>query len=139
MDFRHLEQLVMQQNVVIFTTYRRDGRPQQSLVTVGVYDGGLAFTTTERRAKAKNLRRDPRCALMVVRPDNRAYAVLDGDAEILDRTSGSEGLRHTLRDIYRSAAGRDHPDWEEFDRVMREEERLAVILRPGRLFGHNIH
>lgn len=105
-----LDGLLAQSRVVVFTTYRRDGMPQQSLVTVGNLDGGLAFTTRSRNAKAHNLARDPRCAMMLVSPDRRAFAVLDGEAEVLGpRNAEPEALRLKLREVYRAAAGADHP------------------------------
>ena len=134
-----LGNLLAQSNVVVFTTYRRDGMPQQSLVTVGELEGTLAFTTRSRNAKAFNLARDPRCAIMVVSPDRRSFAVLDGIAEVssLGDTS-AEQLRIRLREIYRAAAGSDHPNWDEYDKVMRDQGRVAVQLRPTRIVGHNV-
>ena len=134
-----LNGLLAQSNVVVFTTFRRDGMPQQSLVTVGKMDGGLAFTTRSRNAKAYNLARDARCAIMLVRPDNRGFAVLDGRAEVQGMdNSDAESLRLRLREVYRVAAGREHPDWDEYDRVMVEQGRVAVLLRPDRITGHNV-
>lgn len=133
-----LDGLLAQSNVVVFTTFRRDGMPQQSLVTVGKVDGGLAFTTRSRNAKAYNLARDPRCAIMLVRPDNRGFAVLDGRAEVQGpHNSDADSLRLRLRDVYRVAAGKEHPDWDEYDRVMLEEGRVVILLRPDRIFARN--
>ena len=138
MEFHALEQLVTQQNVVVFTTFRRDGRPQMSLVTVGTFEGGLAFTTQQGRAKTANLKRDPRCAIMLTRPNWRGYAVLDGDAEVRgNHNTDAETLRMDLRAVYRVAAGREHPDWEEYDRAMVEQRRVVVVLKPGRLVTVN--
>lgn len=133
-----LDGLLGQNNVVVFTTFRRDGMPQQSLVTVGKMDGGLAFTTRSRNAKAYNLARDPRCAIMLVKPDNRGFAVLDGKAEVQGpHNSDAESLRLRLREVYRVAAGKEHPDWNEYDRVMLEEGRVTILLRPDRIFARN--
>ena len=131
-----LDALLAQNSVVVFTTFRRDGMPQQSLVTVGKMDGGLAFTTRAVNAKARNLARDPRCAIMLVSPDRRAFAVLDGSAEVQGaHNTDAEALRLRLREVYRTAAGREHPDWDEYDRAMAEQERVAVLLRPDRIAG----
>ena len=131
-----LDALLAQNSVVVFTTFRRDGMPQQSLVTVGKMDGGLAFTTRSVNAKARNLARDPRCAIMLVSPDRRAFAVLDGSAEVQGaHNTDAEALRLRLREVYRTAAGREHPDWDEYDRAMAEQERVAVLLRPDRIAG----
>ncbi|MDE2838534.1 MAG: TIGR03618 family F420-dependent PPOX class oxidoreductase [Chloroflexota bacterium] len=134
-----LDGLLAHNNVVVFTTFRRDGMPQQSLVTVGKMDGGLAFTTRSRNAKAYNLARDPRCAIMLVRPDNRGFAVLDGSAEVQGpHNTDADALRLRLREVYRVAAGKEHPDWDEYDRVMLEEGRVTVLLRPDRIFARNV-
>ena len=136
MEFADLEALVREQRTAVLTTYRRDGRPQMSLVGVGSFEGGLALTTPRRSAKGANLRRDPRCGLLVPRPNWRGYAVLDGDAEVRDRDgTDAEKLRLDLRAVYEAVAGSAHPDWPDYDRAMVEQERLVVILRPGRLVG----
>ncbi len=134
-----LDGLLEQNSVVVFTTFRRDGMPQQSLVTAGKLDGGLAFTTRSRNAKALNLARDPRCAMMIVSPDNRRFAALDGKAEMQGaRNTDAETLRLRLREVYRTAARKEHPDWDEYDRVMVEQGRVAVLLRPDRIVGHGV-
>ena len=134
-----LDGLLELNNVVVFTTFRRDGMPQQSLVTVGKLDGGLAFTTRSGNAKARNLARDPRCAMMLVSPDRRAFAALDGKAEAQGaHNTDADALRVRLREVYRAAAGKEHPDWDEYDRVMVEQGRIAVLLRPDRIVGQGV-
>ena len=138
-DIDQLDGLLSQSNVVVFTTFRRDGMPQQSLVTVGKLDGGIAFTTRMRNAKAHNLARDPRCAMMIASPDRRLFAVLDGTAELTtSNNTSADDLRLRLRDVYRAARGAEHPDWDEYDRVMLEQGRFVIILRPDRIVGHNL-
>ena len=34
-----------------------------------------------------------------------------------------------------SAAGGTHDDWDEFDRVMKDERRAAVLVAPERVYG----
>ncbi len=130
--------MLSQHRVAVVTTYRRDGRPQMSLVTVGRFEDGIAFTTTRSRAKYKNLVRDPRCAVMLTTPDWRGYAVLDGDAEVRgpDNTQ-PEKLRDDLRAVYIVAAGKEHPNWHEYDQAMLEQGRVVVLLR-GRLVTVNV-
>jgi PPOX class probable F420-dependent enzyme len=124
---------------VVFTTYRRDGRPQMTLVTVGKVGDALAFTTQRRNAKYHNLMRDPRCAMMLVRSDWWGYAVLDGDAEVLGlHNTDADTLRLKLREVYRASAGKEHPDWDEYDQAMIEQGRVAILLRPSRMYGQNL-
>jgi len=139
MTIDDLTSLLAQNHVVNFSTYRRDGRPQMSLVTVGRIGEALAFTTRQRNAKYANLMRDPRCAMMVFSPDLRTYAVLDGDAQVVGaHNTDPETLRATLRDVYRASAGKEHPNWDEYDAVMAEQKRVAVLLNPTRMYAHGI-
>ena len=137
MEFSDLKRLLEISITAVCTAYRKDGRPQMSLVTVGSFDEGLVFTTQGSRAKAKNLARDPRCALMVVTPDFRSYAVLDGDVELRTReNTDAETLRLYLREVYRATRrGQEHDNWEEYDQSMVDQDRLAIILRPERMVG----
>ena len=135
MTLDEVTDLLVQNQVATFTTYRRDGRPQMSLVTVGRVGDALAFTTHRPSAKYANLLRDPRCAMMVMSPDLRNYAVLDGDARIVGgRDADPETVRLTLRDVYRAAARKEHPDWEEYDRAVRDDGRVAILLTPSRMY-----
>jgi PPOX class probable F420-dependent enzyme len=121
----------------VLTTFRRDGGAQMSIITVGAYREGAAFTTTEDRAKIMNLRRNPRCSLLVSEDNWRSYVVLEGQAQVLaSDTTDAEELKHALRDVYRSASGgKEHPDWDDYDRVMVEDRRAAVVVVPGRVYG----
>ena len=54
------------------------------------------------------------------------------------RNTDAETLRLRLREVYRTAARKEHPDWDEYDRVMVEQGRIAVLLRPDRIVGHGV-
>ena len=119
----------------VLTTYRRNGIAQMSIIVVGPYREGAAFTTTADRAKLGNLKRDGRCTLLVSQDSWWGFIVLEGHAEILSpENTDADGLRQTLRGVYRSIAG-EHPDWEEYDQAMRDERRSAVIVIPDRVYG----
>ena len=127
--------LAANHNAVV-TTFRRSGAAQLSIVTVGPYAGGAAFTTTEGRAKLANLRRDPRCSILVSAANWSSYLVLEGRANVLaaDNTDPDE-LRDALRAVYVAASGSEHPDWDEYDQAMRDDRRAAVIVIPDRTYG----
>ncbi len=119
----------------VLTTYRRNGNAQMSIIVVGPYRGGAAFTTTADRAKLRNLKRDTRCTLLVSQDSWWGFLVLEGHAEILSpENTDAEGFQQTLRGVYRSIAG-EHSDWEEYDQAMRDESRSAVIVIPDRVYG----
>jgi hypothetical protein len=46
----------------------------------------------------------------------------------------AERLRLLLREVF-TAAGGVHDDWEEYDRVMAEQRRTAVLVTPHRVYG----
>ena len=123
----------------VMVTFRRNGAAQTSIVTCGHYQGGVAFTTEAGRAKLNNLRRDPRCTILISKPDWSGYAVVEGSADIRwsDRTDPEE-LRRTLRAVYQACAGRDHPNWDEYDRDMVEQRRAAIIVRPQNVYGMGV-
>jgi PPOX class probable F420-dependent enzyme len=123
----------------VVVSHKRNGAAQMSIVTCGPYRGGVAFTTTDGRAKLANLRRDPRCTILVSRADWSGYVVVEGTAGVHcpDRTEPEE-LRLTLREVYRAAAGRDHPDWEEYDRAMVEDRRAAFVVMPEHVYGAGV-
>ena len=118
------------------TTFRRNGAAQMSIVTCGIYDDGVAFTTTEDRAKLRNLRRDSRCTILVGTDDWRNFVVLEGEAKLVgvDDSSADE-YRETLRNVYRTAAGQEHPNWPEYDQAMRHDRRYGVIVTPTHVYG----
>lgn len=117
------------------TTFRRNGAAQMSIVTCGIYGDGVAFTTTEDRAKLLNLRRDPRCSLLVSQDSWWGFVVLEGTARILaaDNTD-PEILRQAFRAVYRSISG-EHPDWDEYDQAMVDDNRAVVIVVPDTIYG----
>ena len=45
----------------------------------------------------------------------------------------AEQLRRLLREVF-EAAGGTHDDWDEYDRVMRDERRAAVLVTPTRIY-----
>ena len=118
------------------TTFRRSGAAQMSVVTCGQYGDGVAFTTTADRAKLRNLRRNPRCTILVGAGDWRNFLVLEGEARLVGTdTTGADEYRETLRQVYRAAAGREHPNWPEYDQAMRDDRRYAVIVTPAHSYG----
>ncbi len=132
----NISDFVSDSHNAVLTTFRKNGAAQMSIVTVGAYADGVGFTTTENRAKLRNLARDSRCSLLVSKDDWWGYVVLEGRARLLRRGhSDDTELRDALRGIYRAASGREHPDWDEYDSAMISDNRAAVIIVPERIYG----
>ena len=120
----------------VLTTFRRDGAAQMSIVTVGALEDGVAFTTTEGRAKLHNLVRNHRCSILVSGSSWRPYLVLEGSAQIISQNNHDrESWLHTLRKIYVSASGQDHPNWNEYDEAMIKDKRVGVKIVAEKLYG----
>lgn len=131
----NVRDFIAKNDKAVLSTFRRNGAAQLSIVVVGAYGNGAAFTTTEDRAKLLNLRRDLRCSLLVSQDSWWGFVVLEGTARILaaDNTDAGE-LRRAFREVYRSISG-EHPDWEEYDRAMVEDKRAVVVVVPERIYG----
>ncbi len=108
----------------VLHTYRRDGTPQLSPVTVAVDDGGYAVVSTrETSMKVTNLERDPRISLCVLSAAFFGpWVRIDGTTDIVHLPDALE----PLVEYYRRIAG-EHDDWDDYRRAMREERR--VLLR----------
>ena len=129
-------EFVSENHQAVLTTFRGNGSAQMSIVTVGAYGDGVGFTTTEDRAKLYNLKRDPRCSLLVSKQDWWGYVVLEGRARLLRSGVDDDGeLRDALRGIYQAASGQEHPDWDDYDRAMFADRRAAVIVVPEHIYG----
>lgn len=120
----------------VMLTLKRDGRPQASNVNYAVLDGAIHVSVTEGRAKTNNLRRDPRGALHVSSDDFWSWVVLEGNAEMSSIPARPEDdAAAFLRRVYEEAAGKPHPDWDEFDQAMISDRRLIISLRIERAYG----
>lgn len=109
----------------VLHTYRRDGRPQLSPVTVAV-DGEdkVVISSRETAIKVHNLRRDPRASLCVF-PDKwlGRWVQLDGTAQIQSLPEALE----PLVEYYRGLRG-EHPDWDDYRRAMVADRRLLIRI-----------
>jgi PPOX class probable F420-dependent enzyme len=104
-------------------TRRQDGSLQMSPVACGVDpEGRLVVSTYPRRAKAVNIRRDPRVSLVVHSDDwDGPYVQVDGTAEVLDMPEALE----PLVEYYRCISG-EHPDWDEYRDAMRRQDKSLI-------------
>jgi PPOX class probable F420-dependent enzyme len=119
----------------VLVTIKRDGRPQLSNVTY-LYDGErIRVSLTDGRAKTKNLRRDPRASLYVNGPNGRSYVVLEGNAELTPVAADEhDDTVEQLVTYYREASG-EHPDWDEYRRVMVADKRLLFSMTVDHSYG----
>ena len=129
--------------LVVVSTARPDGTIQSSVVNAGVLDHPLTgrpvvgLVSGGSSKRLTNLRERPR-ATVVIRAGWR-WAGVEGPVDLAgpDDPLGdidAERLRLLLREIF-TAAGGTHDDWDEYDRVMAAERRVAVLVTPERTYG----
>ncbi|MEU4717095.1 PPOX class F420-dependent oxidoreductase [Micromonospora purpureochromogenes] len=108
---------------VLLMTTRSDGRPQSSPVSCGVdAEGRLVISTYPERAKAANIRRDPRVSACVLSDDwDGPWVQVDGTAEVLDLPDALE----PLVEYFRSISG-EHPDWDEYRQAMVRQGKSLI-------------
>jgi PPOX class probable F420-dependent enzyme len=132
-----------ERGLVVIATLRANATIQSSVVNAGVLlhpasgEPVLAFVTNGR-AKLANLRVRPQVTATF--RNGWQWAAIEGRAEIAgpdDPQSWLEAeiLRLLLRAIF-AAAGGEHDNWDEYDRVMAEERRAAILITPDRIYGN---
>ncbi len=124
MDIAEAIAFVRDNHRAVLHTFRRDGSPQLSPVTVAVDDGGAVIVSSRETAiKTKNLARDPRATLCVLNDGFfGAWCYVSGQCEIVHLPDAMEGLV----EYYRSVSG-EHPDWDDYRAAMTRDQR--VLLR----------
>jgi PPOX class probable F420-dependent enzyme len=129
--------------LAVIATTRADGSSQASVVNAGVLEHPVTGEqvvgfVTFGRAKLGNLRRRPWTT--VVFRASWQWGAIEGPADIIGPDDPFEGfdqsqLPDLLRDVFRAAGG-THDDWNEYDRVMAEQRRAAVLVHPRRIYSN---
>jgi PPOX class probable F420-dependent enzyme len=130
--------------LAVVSTVRADGTVQSSLVNAGVMPhpitGEPSFVfVTYGRVKLANLRRHPQLAATF--RSGWEWASVEGRAEIVGPDDphpavDGERLRLLLREAFVSAGG-THDNWAEYDRVMAEQRRAVVLVKPERIYSNS--
>ena len=121
----------------VIATRRPNGATHSSIVVCGAYDGKAAFVSVYPRSqKIRNLRRDSNCTVLAVTDDWRQWAAIEGQAALFDYSNmDAEEMRVMLRNVYMACSDTEHPDWEEYDQAMIDQEAVIVLVGPERVYG----
>jgi hypothetical protein len=127
--------------LAVVATTRPDGSVHASLVNAGVLNDPvkaspcLGIVVRSSARKLAYLRRSRRATMVFHRGWEWVSAegpvTITGPDDPLDGFDPA-GLPGLLRDIF-TAAGGSHNDWAEFDRVMADERRAAVLVDLARI------
>jgi PPOX class probable F420-dependent enzyme len=137
MDLTEALPFVQARNQGILTTIRSNGRPQLSNIIYVPGEGDtLRISVTDTRAKAVNLRRDPRASLYVAGDNFYQYIVLEAAAELSAVAADPhDATVEMLISYYRDSNGNEHPDWDDYRATMVADRRLLLTLHPERAYG----
>ena len=130
--------------LAVVSTVRADTTIQASLVNAGIVphpatgEPVLAFVTYGR-VKLANLRARP--AVTLTFRDGWQWASVEGRAELAGPNdqptwlTSADQLRLLLREVF-TACGGTHDNWDDYDRTMVEQGRVAVLVAPTRVYSN---
>ncbi|MBC95346.1 PPOX class F420-dependent enzyme [bacterium] len=120
----------------VLITLRKDGRPQSSDIAYAFIDGKFCISATATRAKTKNLLKDNRAVLHITSPKTWSYVSFDGSVEITETAKVSDdNVCQELANVFTAIQKKDHPNWDEFNQAMIEDERLVIRFVPVTAVG----
>jgi PPOX class probable F420-dependent enzyme len=130
--------------LAVVSTLRADATLQSSVVNAGrlvhpATGAPVLGFVTYGRVKLANLRARPQ--VTVTFRHGWQWATVEGRAELAGPDdpqpwlADPDQLRLLLREVFTAAGGR-HDDWEEYDRVMAEQRRTAVLIDPVRIYSN---
>lgn len=136
--------LAEETGLATISTTQADGRVLSSIANCGVIDHPLtgtpcvALVSTGRAARLNHVRRGSQITIAIRRGWN--WLSVTGPADLIgpaDPADGvdAEALRLLLREIY-AAAGGTHDDLDEYDRIMVQDGRTAVLVSPDRIIDN---
>ncbi|HZP90963.1 MAG TPA: PPOX class F420-dependent oxidoreductase [Actinomycetota bacterium] len=117
-------ELLREPNYAQLVTLDADGSPQVSIVWVDAEDGHVLVNTAEGRRKDRNMRRDPRVAVLVAR-NGDAYRWVAVEGRVVERVTGP------LADAHIDALSRkyDGTPWTPVE----GQVRVLYRIRPDRI------
>ncbi len=126
-------------HLAVLAVARPDGSVQASVVSAGVIDDPIDGTAgvgaiVGGGTRKLQLLRDAGMATFVFKSGFEWVAV-SGPVRLIGPDDGTAfGLQvpELIRSVFRAAGG-DHEDWDEFDRVMAAERRCAVFVPAERI------
>lgn len=120
-----LEDFIRPRHRGVLLTTRASGRPQSSLVTMGLDgDGRIVASSYPERAKVHNIRRNPLTSMVVMSDSfGDEWVHVDATAEVVDLPDAIDGLV----DYFRVISG-EHSDWDEYREAMTRQGKCLIRL-----------
>lgn len=124
MEISDVQKFLIDNHRGVLVARKRDGSPQITLVTPAVDDEGRVIVSSRGITyKVKNLRRDPRVALLVMGEQfsGSKYYQIQGRAEVIPLPEAMDGLLDFYRRIRRMSA-------DEARKKIVEEGRVLIRI-----------
>ncbi len=130
--------------LAVVSTVQRNGHVLTSVVNAAVHAHpvtgaeSVAFVSRGDAARLRHIRAGSHVTVTVRR--GWRWVGISGPAELVGPDDPADGvaiedLRRLLRSVFQAAGG-EHDDYEEYDRVMAAERRTAVFVAPDRIIGN---
>lgn len=129
--------------LAVIVTQRRDRTPACSVVNAGIMNHPVtnelacAFVSRGDAKRLQHLRATPR-ATAVFRWGWQ-WAAVEGETTMAGPKDDLQGLTDALPQLLRNifvAAGGNHENWDEYDRVMKKENRIAVFIALEKIYSN---
>jgi PPOX class probable F420-dependent enzyme len=125
-EFIHVHKLLTEgRNFAAVATLMPDGSPQVSIVWIDSDGKHVIFNTAEGRAKAKNLRRDPRVAVTVINSEN-PYEQVMIRGRVVEMT-------HEGADAHIDRLAKKYLGVDKYPYRGPEEQRVIVKIAPDHI------
>jgi PPOX class probable F420-dependent enzyme len=124
MDAKEGLAFVAENHRAVMVTTGSKGKTQTSPITVGSDGERAVISSRETAYKVRNLERDPNAILCVFTDAFFGpWIQIEGRAEIVHLPGAMELLENYYRDIRG-----EHPNWDEYRQVMRDEKRVLIRI-----------
>ena len=145
MDIEEVRAYLAKENgLTIVSTSQADERVLSSVVNCGVIDHPItgvpcvALVSVGGAARLNHVRRGSQVTIANRR--GWTWRSVTGPADLIGPDNlpdgiDAEALRILLREVFQAAGG-THDDLGEYDRVMADEGRVAVLVSPDRILGN---
>ena len=135
--------LADEHGLAVVSTTQADGRVLSSVVNCGVAthpltgEDTVVLVSRGNAARLKHVRRGSEVTVAAQR--GWRWVGVTGPCELIgpddpNDAVDAERLRLMLREVYQAAGG-EHDDYDEYDRVMAEDRRTCMFITPSRIIG----
>ena len=126
----NVKKLFLEPNFAHLATIMPDGSPQVTPVWVEMEGDRIVVNTAEGRIKPRNVRRDPRVAVSIVRQENPYQAAYIRGRVVELR---HEGADESIDRLAKKYIGQDRYPWRA-----PGEQRLILVIEPERVGGQMV-